>query len=178
MADYLGIAKNPQIQSTLADVIGYLETLRAFISNAERNPVRSPFGVISPDPRQVLLGRIHGVQHHSYILELIRDISGSAILTAPGYAEMTNPEISGDLYRYLVGRDARAPERFRMLKLAWDYTCDSFGSRQLLFEMHNAATLAMNKSRLAQAYDTSAYVHLAKYLAGINRERDPGLLKF
>lgn len=178
MADYLGIGKSPQVQSTLADVISYVETLRAFITGAERNPVRSAFGLALPDPRQVLLGRIHSVQHHAHILQLVRDISGTAILMAPGHAEMTNPEIGGDLQRYLVGKDTRAIERFRMLKLAWDYTCDSFGSRQLLFEMHNAATLPINKGRLAQGYDTGPFVHLAKYLAGIDRETDPGLIEF
>lgn len=175
MANYLGVEKTPQAQHTLADVISYLETLRAFISGAELNPVQSDFGLALPNPRQVLLGRIHGVQHHSTILQLIRDLSGTAILMAPGHAQMTNPEISGDLQRYLVGKDTQATDRFRMLKLAWDYTCDSFGSRQLLFEMHNAATLAVNKNRLAQACDTGPFVRLAKHLAGIDGELAPGL---
>ena len=42
---------------------------------------------------------------------------------------------------------------FRMLKLAWEYACDSFGSRQLLFEMYNVASLATNKQRLVSAND-------------------------
>ena len=57
---------------------------------------------------------------------------------------------------------------FRMLKLAWEYACDSFGSRQLLFEMYNVASLATNKQRLVNSYDLSPFVHLAKELAGIN----------
>ena len=97
---------------------------------------------------------------------------------APGHAEMRNPEISSDLHRYLVGEDTRAPERFQMLKLAWDYTFDSFASRQLLFEMHNAATLAINKGRLVQTSDTAPYIRLAQYLAGINRQVNPGLIDF
>jgi len=54
------------------------------------------------------------------------------------------------------------------LKLAWEYACDSFGSRQLLFEMFNVASLATNKQRLVGAYDLSPYVRLAKELAGIS----------
>ncbi|ETX08065.1 MAG: hypothetical protein ETSY2_07530 [Candidatus Entotheonella gemina] len=52
----------------------------------------------------------------------------------------------------------------------WDYTCDAFGSRQLLFEMYNVGSLATNKQRLASAYDTSACVALVKELAGITRQ--------
>jgi aromatic ring hydroxylase len=55
-----------------------------------------------------------------------------------------------------------------MLKLAWEYACDSFGSRQLLFEMFNVASLATNKQRLVNAYDLSPFVRLAKELAGIS----------
>jgi aromatic ring hydroxylase len=66
-----------------------------------------------------------------------------------------------------VARDEGAPERFRLLKLAWEYACDSFGSRQLLFEMYNVGSLATNKQRLATTYDTRACIELAKKLAGI-----------
>jgi aromatic ring hydroxylase len=89
---------------------------------------------------------------------------------APGQAEMSNPEICPDVYRYLVGADVRAPERFRLLRLAWEYAADSFGARQLLFEMHNAGTLLATKARLATTYDSQPLVRLAKELAGIGAE--------
>jgi 4-hydroxyphenylacetate 3-monooxygenase len=78
-----------------------------------------------------------------------------------------NPDIGPHLHRYFIARDEGAPERFRLLKLAWEYACDSFGSRQLLFEMYNVGSLATNKQRLASTYDTSSCVALAKELAGI-----------
>jgi len=86
---------------------------------------------------------------------------------APGQLEMANPEISPEIYRYFVGKDEGAPDRFRMLHLAWDYTCESFGSRQLLFEMYNSGAPAQIKMRLVNSYDLSPYVRLAKELAGI-----------
>jgi len=54
-----------------------------------------------------------------------------------------------------------------MLHLAWEYACDSFGSRQLLFEMYNSGSLEQNKMRLLNSYDLSSHVRLAKELAGI-----------
>jgi aromatic ring hydroxylase len=86
---------------------------------------------------------------------------------APGQADLHNPDIGPHLHRYFVAHDEAAPERFRLLKLAWEYACDSFGSRQLLFEMYNVGSLATNKQRLASTYDTSACVALARELAGI-----------
>jgi aromatic ring hydroxylase len=86
---------------------------------------------------------------------------------APGQADLHHPEIGPHLHRYVVGQDTWGPEFFRLLKLAWDYACDSFGSRQLLFEMYNVGSLATNKQRLASSYDTSPYAALARELAGI-----------
>ena len=54
--------------------------------------------------------------------------------------------------------------------LAMLSTCDSFRSRQLVFEMYNVASLATNKQRLASTYDTRPCVALARELAG-----SPGL---
>src|SRR2546421_827915 len=86
---------------------------------------------------------------------------------APGQADLHNPDIGPHLHRYFVAHDEGAPERFRLLKLAWEYTCESFGSRQLLFEMHNAGSQVLNKQRLIAAYDTTPLIALAQQLAGI-----------
>ena len=86
---------------------------------------------------------------------------------SPSQADMNHPEVGHHLQRYFVGENVRTEEMFRMLKLAWEYACDSFGSRQLLFEMFNVASVATNKQRLVGAYDLSPYVRLAKELAGI-----------
>jgi aromatic ring hydroxylase len=82
---------------------------------------------------------------------------------------MNNSQIGGQIRRFFVGENQRTEECFRMLKLAWEYACDSFGSRQLLFEMYNVASLATNKQRLVNAYDLGPFVRLAKELAGISQ---------
>ena len=89
------------------------------------------------------------------------------LFRSPGQADLHNPEIGPYLHRYFVARDEGAPERFRLLKLAWEYACDSFGSRQQLFEMYNVGSLVTNKQRLATVYDTRPFISLAKELAGI-----------
>jgi aromatic ring hydroxylase len=93
---------------------------------------------------------------------------------APGQADLYHPEIGPHLRQWVVGEDEAGAERLRLLKLAWDYACDSFGSRQLLFEMYNVGSLATNKQRLASSYDTSPCVSLAKDLAGTTRQAVQG----
>ena len=89
---------------------------------------------------------------------------------APGQDDLHHPEIGPHLRRYVVGQEATGDERVHLLKLAWEYACDAFGGRQLLFEMYNVGSLATNKQRLASSYDTSPFVALARQLAGMTQD--------
>jgi aromatic ring hydroxylase len=167
ITDALGTTDQPLVQTALADVMVYLETLRAFIQAAEANPVRSPAGMALPNPTTALAGRVFSIERYPQILQIIRELCGSGLLMAPSQADLHHPEIGSYLRRHVVGQEEDGVERLRLLKLAWDYACDSFASRQLLFEMYNVGSLATNKQRLASTYDTRACVSLAKDLAGI-----------
>jgi aromatic ring hydroxylase len=167
VADFLGISDQPQAQTTIAEAIGYLETLRAFLFAAERQLNYSSFGLAIPNPTQTILGRMHAMEHHPRILQLIRELCGTGLLMAPTPADLDHPQLGQLVRRYLAGNDQRAPDRFRLLKLAWEYAGDSFGARQLLFEMYNAGTLPINRTRLLNTYDTTPLAQLAKDLAGI-----------
>jgi aromatic ring hydroxylase len=167
IADSLGTAGQPAVQTALADAMVYLETLRAFVQAAEASPVRSPSGLALPNPTASLAARTFAIERYPSVRQHSRELCGPGLLMAPGQADLRHPEIGPHLHRYFVARDEGAAERFRLLKLAWEYACDSFGSRQLLFEMYNVGSLATNKQRLASTYDTSACVALARELAGI-----------
>ncbi len=167
VADSLGTTTQPAVQTALADAMVYRESLRAFIQAAEANPARSPSGLALPDPTMSLAARTFAIERYPSVLQHIRELCGPGLLMAPGQADLRSPDIGPHLHRYFIARDAGAPERFRLLKLAWEYACDSFGSRQLLFEMYNVGSLATNKQRLASTYDTSHCVALARELAGL-----------
>jgi aromatic ring hydroxylase len=165
IVDTLGTASQPLVQMALADAMVYLETLRALIQSAEVHPVSSASGLTLPNPTTALAARIYAIERYPHLLHIIRELCGSGLLMAPGQADLHHPEIGPHLHRYVVGNDNGGPEYFRLLKLAGEYACDAFGSRQLLFEMYNVGSLATNKQRLASAYDTSPFVALAKEVA-------------
>jgi aromatic ring hydroxylase len=174
IADALGTAAQPLVQLALADAMVYLETLRALIQTAEANPVPSPSGLALPNPTTALAGRICAIERYPHLLQSIRELCGSGLLMAPGQADLRHPEIGPHLHCYVVGKEAGGPDYFRLLKLAWEYACDSFGSRQLLFEMYNVSSLTTNKQRLASAYETRPFMALAKELAGIAGQAEGG----
>ncbi len=167
ISHYLGRQEMLATQLSLVDLYGYAETLRAFVRAAEDDPVPSVSGYLVPNPTQITLGRIHAVDRQPQMLQLVRELSGSGLLMAPGRDDFDNPAIRADIERYLIGPDSMAADRFQLLKLAREYTSESFGARQLLFEMHNAGAQLTTKQRLAKTYDASEHVRLAKQLAGI-----------
>ena len=167
IAESLGTTTQPHVQTALADAMIYLETLKACIHAAEASPVPSPSGLTMPNPTLQLAARTFAIEKYPSILQHIRELCGPGLLMAPGQVDLQSPDIGPHLHRYFVARDEGAPERFRLLKLAWEYACDSFGARQLLFEMYNTGSVATNKQRLATTYDTRACVALARELAGL-----------
>ncbi|HXG36480.1 MAG TPA: 4-hydroxyphenylacetate 3-hydroxylase N-terminal domain-containing protein [Dehalococcoidia bacterium] len=177
MVDYLGTANRPEIQLALAQVGVYLEALKALAIAAEQNYIPSPSGLAVPNPTQITAGRIMVVERHAQILQMLRELSGSGILMSPNTKELADPDVGPFIRKYFVGKDERALERFRMLKLAWEYACDSFGGRQLLFEIYNAGGINLNLANFIQNYDVSSYVQIAKDLAGITSSSETPLLK-
>lgn len=167
IADYLGKSAQPHVQVGLADALCYAEIVRALVQEAERTAITSQSGLLAPNPAKILVGRIYAIEREPHVLQALREVCGSGILMAPAQADLANAAAGDYLRRYLVGEDERAPDRFRLLQLAWDYVADSFGSRQLLFDMYNTGDLHSNKLRLAQDYDTRPLTALAHQLAGV-----------
>ena len=127
ISDYLG--RNDQhTQLQLCELFGYVETLRSFLAAAEQNAIVTDGGHVIPNPTQITLGRIHSVDHHPQILQIVRELCGSGILMAPCAEDLANTDIGADIDRYLVGPDTNTLDRFRLLNLAWEYTGDSFGA--------------------------------------------------
>ena len=67
----------------------------------------------------------------------------------------------------LNGPGTPARDRARLVRLAWDMGCDSFGRRQTLFELFFALPWTGQRGRLMAAFDTVPYKQLARATAGM-----------
>lgn len=170
LADHLGKRQDPAVIATLAQMAIHLESVDALLFRAEQEPVPSAGGSLIPNPKPITAGRVAVVDYHPQLLQQIRELSGSGILMSPGTRELQHPEIGPLMKRHFVGNDQRATQRFALQKLAWELTCDSFGARQLLFEMLNAGGAQLNQTMYLEMCDLSAASRLATELAGIGRE--------
>jgi aromatic ring hydroxylase len=164
---YTGTQKTPANQAMLAEAVAALESLRAVIRKAEQEPVFTDEGIAIPNPTYTALARVIDLQTHARLIEIVRHICASSLIMAPGEVELNHPEIGPLMRRFIAGSERRELERFKLLKLAWDYVADSFGQRQLLFEEHASVNLERRRLLLLDAYDPAPAIQLARNLAGI-----------
>jgi aromatic ring hydroxylase len=167
VTDYFGTRDQPANQALLAEAVAALESLRTVIRAAEADPVFSAEGLAIPNPEKTAVARVIDLQTHARIVEIVRHICASSLIMAPGEVELTHPTLGPLMQELVAGSDERALERYKLLKLAWDYVCDSFGQRQLLFEEHASVNLARRRLLLLDEYDPEPAIRLAKHLAGI-----------
>jgi len=85
----------------------------------------------------------------------------------PVQAAFDNATIGPTLEGMFAGPDASARDRARITRLAWDMVCDSYGSRQTLFELFNALPWTGQRGLLVAGFDFEPYRRLARATAGI-----------
>jgi len=169
VTDYLGTRDQPENQALLAEAVAALESLRTVIRAAEANPVFTAEGLAIPNPEKVAVARVIDLQTHARIVEIVRHICASSLIMAPGEVELNHPQLGPLMQELVAGSDQQALERYKLLKLAWDYVCDSFGQRQLLFEEHASVNLTRRRTLLLDEYDPEPAMRLAKQLAGVRQ---------
>jgi aromatic ring hydroxylase len=168
-ADYLGTRDQPHVQALLAEAVAGVESLHALARRAEENPIYSAEGLAIPNPRAVAAGRVIDLQTHARLIEITRQICGAELIVAPSERDLSHPEIGPVLMRFGAGTDERAADRFKLMKLAWEYVGDGFGQRQLLFEELASVPMAGRRNALLNHYDATPAMRLAKDLAGIEQ---------
>jgi len=165
--EMIGRAQLPQSQEALGEMVRYLTTLRAFIHAAEDQSEITPAGHCMPSPLYVSAGRAYSVEHYRRITGYAHDISSQALINMPVEAAFDNPIIGPTLEGMLASPTASARDRARVFRLAWDMVCDSFGSRQTLFELFNALPWTAQRGLLVAGFDLAPYKQLALATAGI-----------
>jgi len=166
--EMLGRAQAPQSVEALGEIVRYLISLRAFIHSAEDQSSTTPAGHCMPSPQYVTAGRAYSVEHYRRITGYVYDIASQALINMPVEAAFDNPTIGPTLEGMFTGPKATARDRARVVRLAWDMVCDSFGSRQTLFELFNALPWTAQRGLLLAAFDTAPYKQLARATAGLD----------
>ena len=117
IADYNGVADAPHVREKITEVVIYLETLTALSRSACLDFVDHA-GIPVPNPITTNIAKYHFAHNYHKICEIIQDLAGGLLVTAPTYKDWQNPETQADIKKYLQGRAAVSTEdRLRMFDL-------------------------------------------------------------
>jgi 4-hydroxybutyryl-CoA dehydratase/vinylacetyl-CoA-Delta-isomerase len=167
MAEYNGLDRAGHIRDKIADLAGYVETLRALTNASAKDPVM--YGDIAvPNPLIANMAKLHFASRYHEFVRLIQDISGGIIATAPDRKDWENPDIHGYLEHYLGGNAKFSTEdRMKMIHATMRMACSHESSFHEVTTVHAEGSMAAQKMMILAEAPLEKYKAMAKRAAGI-----------
>jgi len=167
MAKYNGLDKVGHIRNKLADIAAYVETLRALANAAASEPVM--YGDIAvPNPLIANMAKLHFASKYHAFVELIQDISGGIIATAPDKKDWDNPDIHEYLEHYLGGSDKYSTlDRMKMIHETMRQVCSHEAAFHEVTTVHAEGSMEAQKMMILAESPLARYEEKAKRKAGI-----------
>jgi 4-hydroxybutyryl-CoA dehydratase/vinylacetyl-CoA-Delta-isomerase len=167
MAEYNGLEKVGHVRDKLADIAGYVETLRALTNAAAKDPVM--YGDIAvPNPLIANMAKLHFSSKYHEFVKWIQDICGGILATSPDRKDWENPEIHDYLDHYLGGSAKYSTEdRLRMIHAAQRMLCSHESAFHEVTTVHAEGSMAAQKMMILAESPLKKYREMAKRAAGI-----------
>lgn len=167
MAEYNGLEKVGHVRDKLADIAGYVETLRALTNAAAKDPVM--YGDIAvPNPLIANMAKLHFSSKYHEFVKWIQDICGGILATSPDRKDWENPEIHDYLDHYLGGSAKYSTEdRLKMIHAAQRMLCSHESAFHEVTTVHAEGSMAAQKMMILAESPLRKYREMAKRAAGI-----------
>jgi 4-hydroxybutyryl-CoA dehydratase/vinylacetyl-CoA-Delta-isomerase len=167
MAEYNGLDKVGHIRDKLAEIAGYVETLRALANASAKDPVM--YGEIAvPNPLITNMAKLHFAGKYHEIMKLAQDICGGIIATTPDKKDWDNPDIHAYLDHYLGGSAKfSTEERMRMIHLAQRMLCSHESAFHEVTTVHAEGSMATQMMMIMAESPFKKYKTMARVAAGI-----------
>jgi len=146
----------PPIQAVLGEMAAHVTLLQGLVVAQEQNAFIDEHGVAWPGPAEVHACSTLQVEFYPKLLGMVRELCGGGLIQLPSSREdFANPEIAGDLDRYVQSPGTSAVERVKLMKLVWDIVGSEFAGRHHQYELFYAGAPHLVKARMFRQYDFS-----------------------
>ncbi len=171
MIDTIAIEQFQHVQEKAAEIITYLETMRACLRAAEADATLDQWGVMTPARPPVDVARNMFPKMYPRMVEIVQQLGASGLMAAPTEADFQNPAISAEVHKFFQAARANSLERVKLFRLAWDVACSSFGARQVLYERFFFGDPVRMAGALYSTYPKEAA--MARVREFLDRDFDP-----
>ena len=136
LADAMGLKEHDPTIEYIIDLIVPVQTVRACLVAAERDPEFTPEGYCYPRHRHLAAGGIALFDARQRISEILRIVPGSSLVVAPADTDLATPELAAGLEELFAGGGYSAKQRAALLQLASDHVSSALDGRESAFELH------------------------------------------
>ena len=133
IVDAIAIEQFQHVQGKIAEIIYYLETMKAFLRASEAEAQVDKWGMITPAWPPLDAARNTFTWMYPRMIEIIQLLGASGMMARPTQADVESP-LGETIEKYYQAARLPAVDRIKLFRLAWDLGLSSFGSRQVIYE--------------------------------------------
>lgn len=166
IVDAIAIEPFQHVQGKIAEIIYYLESMKAFLRAAEADAQVDKWGMMTPAWPPLDAARNVFQSMYPRMIEIIQLLGASGMMGRPTQADVEGP-LAEEIAKYYQAARLDASERVRLFRLAWDLALSSFGSRQVIYERFFFGDPVRMQMATFAGYDRKPYMERVR--AFLNR---------
>src|SRR3989454_745029 len=169
MVEAIAVEQFQHVQSKIAEIIYYLESMRAFARASEADATVNPWGVMTPAWPPLDAARNMFTWMYPRMIEILQLLGASGMMARPTEADLESP-LRPLIEKYFQAAQLGAVDRIKLFRLAWDAALSSFGSRQVIYERFFFGDPVRMQMATFASYDRQPYMERVRHVLAEDQE--------
>jgi aromatic ring hydroxylase len=177
ITEHIGTYQLPPVQTRLAQLVGFHQTIRAHLIASEDEGFMTPGGLYKPNVLLFDFGRAYYLENVPRMVSEVIDLAGRASLIFPTEGQWRRPELRRWLEPLQTGPVGRPHDRLKISRVIRDLFLSDWGDRISTFENFNGTPLLairMLTMKRAELSPSGSAADLARQVCGIEPPQSAG----
>jgi aromatic ring hydroxylase len=177
ITEHTGTYQLPPVQTRLAQLVGFYQTMRAHVIASEDEGFNTPGGLYKPNVLLFDFGRAHYLENAPRMVHELLDLAGRSSLIFPTEGQWNQPQLRKWLEPLQTGPVGRPHDRIKISRVIRDMFLTDWGDRISTFENFNGTPLLavrMLTMHRAEMSPSGPLTELARKICGIASEEPDG----
>jgi 4-hydroxybutyryl-CoA dehydratase/vinylacetyl-CoA-Delta-isomerase len=154
IAEANGLAGVAHVKEKVCEMIIHATLIRAGLEAALAHCEISPEGAAFPNELYTNAAKYYAAANYNTMVRHLHDVSGGAVLTAPGIADLENEEVGALVRKYMsTGKGVDGEYRMRLFHAIRDLTADAFGGWKAVTNLQAGGGLHAQRIVTRRHYD-------------------------
>ncbi len=164
-----GLDKQQAVREKIAQLVCYREGINAHLTASIASAVRSPKGLLMPNPSLLYTGRVLACSQLPAMTHLARELCGGQICITPDRSSFETEEIKPWLDKYYsVNDEWQSEDRRKLLAFARDLVNSDYAGHKLTFQLFAQSPPFAHLNAVFASYDFTDSLAFVKKAAGLS----------